>query len=61
MKLMRYGSAIERLGNRYRLDGMLGSGGMADVCLAWDEQEQREVAIKVIRVKRIKRLFFRLL
>lgn len=27
MKLMRYGSAIERLGNRYRLDGMPGSGG----------------------------------
>ncbi len=25
MKLLRYGSAIERLGNRYRLDSMLSS------------------------------------
>ncbi|MBE3561034.1 MAG: protein kinase, partial [Ktedonobacteraceae bacterium] len=49
MKLWRYGCAIERLGNRYRLEGMLGSGGNADVCLALDEQTQREVAIKVIR------------
>jgi len=38
MKLLRYGSAIERLGDRYRLDGMLGSGGMADVCLTRLEQ-----------------------
>jgi hypothetical protein len=34
MKLWRYGRPIEELGQRYRLDGMLGSGGMADVCLA---------------------------
>ena len=50
MKLLRYGCTIERLGDRYRLEGMLGSGGMADVCLAWDEREQREVAIKIIKV-----------
>ncbi len=49
MQLWRYGLAIERLGGRYRLEGSLGSGGMADVCLAWDEQTQREVAIKVIK------------
>ncbi len=49
MKLWRYGRAIEYLGQRYRLEGILGSGGMAEVYLAWDEQEQREVAIKVLR------------
>ena len=49
MKLWRYGHAIENLSSRYHLEGALGSGGMADVCLAWDEHEQREVAIKVIK------------
>ncbi|GHO96136.1 hypothetical protein KSF_061840 [Reticulibacter mediterranei] len=49
MRLWRYGHAIEHLGQRYHLEGFLGSGGMADVCLAWDEQEKREVVIKVIK------------
>ncbi|WP_242527511.1 serine/threonine protein kinase [Ktedonosporobacter rubrisoli] len=49
MRLWRYGRAIESLGQRYHLEGALGSGGMADVCLAWDERDQREVAIKVIK------------
>ncbi len=55
MKLWRYGHAIERLGQRYRLDGLLGSGGMADVCLAWDERENRKVAIKVIQSNKLGR------
>lgn len=49
MKLWRYGRAIERLGQRYHLERFLGSGSMADVYLAWDEHEEGEVAIKVIK------------
>jgi serine/threonine protein kinase len=49
MKLWRYGHAIEHLGQRYRLEGFLGSGGMAEACLAWDELEKREVVVKVIK------------
>lgn len=49
MRLWRYGRAIDRLGQRYRLEGSLGGGGIADVCLAWDEHDEREVAIKVIK------------
>jgi serine/threonine protein kinase len=49
MQLWRYGHALDRLGQRYNLKGLLGSGAMADVCLAWDEREGREVAVKVIK------------
>src|SRR5690242_3272295 len=49
MKLWRYEHIIERLGQRYRLLRPLGNGGMADVCLAWDEHKACEVAIKVIK------------
>jgi serine/threonine protein kinase len=34
---------------RYRLTRLLGSGGMGDVYLAEDSQDQRQIAIKVIR------------
>jgi serine/threonine protein kinase len=51
MELWRYGRPIEVLGGRYRLEGMLGSGGMAEVCLAWDEYANRLVAIKVLKTE----------
>jgi serine/threonine-protein kinase len=53
MKLWRYGTALEVLGDRYRLDGILGSGGMADVCSAWDEADERRVAIKVLKTEEL--------
>ena len=55
MKLWRYGRAIEILGNRYRLEGFLGSGGMAEVCLAWDKHEQRQVAVKILKTEELDR------
>jgi serine/threonine protein kinase len=55
MELWRYGQPIELLGKRYRLEGMLGSGGMAEVCLAWDEHDNRQVAIKVLKTESLDR------
>lgn len=49
MKLWRYNHLIEQLGGRYTLLRPLGSGGMADVCLAWDEHDHHEVAVKVLK------------
>lgn len=43
---MREGSV---LGGRYRLDELLGRGGMADVYLAFDLHRQAYVAVKVLR------------
>ena len=46
--LYRYGYPIKQLGGRYTLLHPLGRGGMGDVCLAWDEQNSRMVAAKVM-------------
>ena len=37
------------IGDRYRLDTLINSGGMADVWRATDLQLQREVAVKVLK------------
>ena len=38
-----------KLGDRYELGPMIGTGGMADVYLADDTRLHREVAIKILR------------
>jgi serine/threonine protein kinase len=38
------------LADRYRLDGILGSGGMSEVHRAWDTRLRRFVAIKLFRL-----------
>lgn len=43
------GPGPQVLGGRYRLDGLLGSGGMADVHRATDLRLHRPVAVKVFR------------
>ncbi|MFM7056879.1 MAG: hypothetical protein ACKO2P_08140, partial [Planctomycetota bacterium] len=42
----------EKLNGRYRLDRLLGQGRFGRVYLAWDEQLQRDVAIKVPTAER---------
>jgi serine/threonine-protein kinase len=37
------------LGDRYRIDGEIGAGGMATVYLATDLRHDRKVALKVLR------------
>ena len=36
------------LGGRYELRGLLGRGGMAEVCDGWDTRLHRPVAIKML-------------
>ena len=42
-------SLVTALGDRYRIAGELGQGGMATVYLADDLRHERQVAIKVLR------------
>jgi serine/threonine-protein kinase len=42
-------STHDLIGGRYRLDGPIASGGMADVWRATDMQLRREVAVKLLR------------
>ncbi|MEU5764134.1 serine/threonine-protein kinase [Nocardia sp. NPDC047648] len=37
------------LAGRYRIDGLLGSGGMSEVFYGWDERLDRKVAIKLLK------------
>lgn len=43
------GALPERVAGRYRLEGLLGRGGFGVVHKAWDELDERPVAIKFIR------------
>lgn len=42
---------FQQIANRYRIESLIGQGGMADVYKAYDTILNREVAIKVLRTK----------
>ncbi len=47
---MKQGKEInQRIGDRYEIRSLLGSGGMADVYLAYDAHLMRDIALKILR------------
>lgn len=48
---MHSGTAASVIGGRYRIDGLLGEGGMARVHDAFDERLERRVAVKILRAQ----------
>ncbi|HZU78301.1 MAG TPA: hypothetical protein VE991_00185, partial [Acidimicrobiales bacterium] len=42
-------ASTELVGGRYRLERLIGHGGMSDVYRAVDESEQTAVAVKLVR------------
>ena len=43
------GNGKRRLAGRYRIDGLLGQGGMSQVCYGYDERLDRRVAVKLLK------------
>ena len=54
MRETRNGATYPNVGERYRIEGLLGEGAMARVYRAFDHLLQRPVALKVLRPNRLK-------